>query len=86
MLRGTYQCFAVISDTKTTCIVDDMVASGYMIAVRAVNIVEQNHAVAARLPYELIERIVERITREIPGVSRVVYDMTGKPSATVEWE
>ncbi|MBQ2817412.1 MAG: hypothetical protein IJF16_05730 [Clostridia bacterium] len=86
VLRGTYQCFAVISDTKTTCIVDDMVASGYMIAVRAVNIVEQNHAVAARLPYELIERIVERITKEIPGVSRVVYDMTGKPSATVEWE
>lgn len=39
-----------------------------------------------RLPYDLIERVVERVTAEVPGVGRVLYDVTGKPPAMIEWE
>lgn len=59
---------------------------GYAVALRAVHPFSMGRASAYRLPYDLLERIVERITSEVRGVNRVVYDITGAPPATIEWD
>ena len=60
-------------------------AGGHIVALRAVNTIDAARASAVRLPYDLLERCVERIMGEIKGVERVVYDISGSP-AGVEWE
>jgi len=80
------QYFAVLTDTHTVGIASNARAYGYTIALRAVATADFMTAKYVPLPYDLLTKVSERITTEIPNITRVVYDITNKPPATVEWE
>lgn len=82
----TSQAFAVFLPVKSVGIKDHKRTYEYTIALRAIETVDFMTARAARLPYEFIEEISDKIILSIPKVTRVVYDVSNKPPATIEWE
>lgn len=81
-----WQYFTAVPDFKSVGVKDGARTYAYPVIIRAVNTVDAMTATVENIPFELLEHITDRITHEVEGVNRVLYDMTPKPVGTIEWE
>ena len=86
-LQGkVWQYFTVVPDFRSTGIKDGKRSFEYPVIIRAVNTKDAMSATVENIPFALMQHLTERITHEVPGVNRVLYDFTPKPTGTIEWE
>ncbi len=84
--KKVWQYFVVVPDFKAVGVRDNGRSMGYMAVIRAVNTIDAMTATVERIDYDILEKIVDRITTEVPSINRVCYELTKKPVATIEFE
>ena len=86
LAEKVWQYFVVIPDIKSVGVKDDSRYEGWPAIIRAVNTKDAMTASIEEIPYAVLHKIVDRITSEVEGINRVLYDLTPKPTGTIEWE
>jgi len=86
LYRQLWQSFAVLPAVRSVGVMGDERTYAYPIVLRAVTSDDAMTADWARLPYDVLERISQRLINEVPGVNRVALDISSKPPSTIEWE
>jgi len=86
MYNDLWQVFAILLPVRSVGVMGDQRTYAYPIILRAVTSQDAMTADWAKLPYDLLERISNRIINEVKGINRVLYDISSKPPATIEWE
>ena len=84
--ESVWQYFIVVPDIKSVGVKDESRYEGWPAIIRAVNTTDAMTATVEEIPYEVLHRITKRITDEVAGINRVLYDLTPKPCGTIEWE
>ena len=86
LCEKVWQYFIAVPDFKSVGVKDSKRYEGWPAIIRAVNTVDAMSATIEEIPYDVLHKITDRITHEVPGINRVLYDLTPKPIGTIEWE
>ena len=86
LAEKTWQYFIAVPDIKSVGVKDESRYEGWPAIIRAVNTKDAMTATVEEIPYAVLHKIVQRITAEVEGINRVLYDLTPKPTGTIEWE